>query len=549
MDFLKSCINKKFKNDEPWKIVLKTVVASGALYGAGCLASEIRENGLGETVLAIAKKTPIIKDIIEKELAKVKSKAEEMALTSKEVLEYKVNSELPSKGVSREVLMKDLTKWEEIERSKYSRGQTSGTVYHGDRSLADFAGDVMKMFCLANPLHPSTFPFVQKMEAEVVAMTLKMFQGTSKDHCGLTTSGGTESILMAMKAYREKGYAKGIRRPEIVACVTVHAAFDKAADYFGMKLVHVPFDRRTYQADISAIKNAVTRSTVVIVCSAPCYAQGIIDPVEEVASFIEENDLDVGLHVDCCLGGFLAPFVRIMDERKGLPKFDFSVKQVTSISADTHKYGYSPKGTSVLMYASRELRRMQYFTAPRWTGGIYATPSAAGSRPGAVIAATWAVMMHMGLEGYMDASRKIMQTADTIKKGIGGIEGLEVMGDPQLSVIGIRSTNPDLNIYALAYSMGHDKGREWELNSLQNPSCVHICCTYMHKGLGPKFVDDLRGSVKDVLENKAYYAKKSSVAIYGTTKSAPGSLVGETSKAFIDALFKLPKVKPEESKS
>uniref|UniRef100_A0A7S3YKN2 Sphingosine-1-phosphate lyase n=1 Tax=Lotharella globosa TaxID=91324 RepID=A0A7S3YKN2_9EUKA len=227
MDFLKSCINKKFKNDEPWKIVLKTVVASGALYGAGCLASEIRENGLGETVLAIAKKTPIIKDIIEKELAKVKSKAEEMALTSKEVLEYKVNSELPSKGVSREVLMKDLTKWEEIERSKYSRGQTSGTVYHGDRSLADFAGDVMKMFCLANPLHPSTFPFVQKMEAEVVAMTLKMFQGTSKDHCGLTTSGGTESILMAMKAYREKGYAKGIRRPEIVACVTVHAAFDK----------------------------------------------------------------------------------------------------------------------------------------------------------------------------------------------------------------------------------------------------------------------------------------------------------------------------------
>eukprot|EP00466_Bigelowiella_natans_P005559 jgi/Bigna1/77133/fgenesh1_pg.46_\ len=541
MEGIKEFINRRFKGQEPWQIALKTACATTALFGAGRVACDINEMGFGEYALSIAKQTPFLKDIIENEMAK-EGKKVGMSITSKEVLEWPVNAQLPSKGVSREDLMKDLAKWAEIERTKYGKGQVSGTVYHGEKDLYDFIAQIYSLFCLSNPLHPSTFPFVQKMESEVVSMTLNIFQAPTADYCGVTTSGGTESICMAMKAYRDQGYARGIRRPEIIACVTAHAAFDKAANYFGMKLVHIPSDSK-HRIDLAKAKKAISRNTVVIVCSAPSYAQGTIDPVEEMADIVSKAESQwgykIGLHVDCCLGGFLAPFVRLMPEYK-LPKFDFSVPQVTSISADTHKYGYSPKGTSVLMFSSNELRRQMYFTAPKWTGGIYATPSMSGSRPGGLIAATWGTMMHMGMEGYMNASRAIMETATIIKEGVSKIPGLEVMGGPELSVVGIRSTNPELNIYAVGAAMGHDGGHEWELNMLQNPACIHICCTYIHKGLGPKFVKEIQESVEHVLANKEKYAKNSTVAIYGTTKVVPPSMVGELSKSFIDALFKLP---------
>ncbi len=547
MDAIKELVNRRFRGDEPWKVALKTLVAAGAVYGVTNLVADIKERGVGEVALDIARKVPIVKGIIDKELEKSKADVKKMTLADPEVLKYPVNAELPARGKSKEDLLRDLVVWKRFEKSKYENGQVSGTVYHGEEDLADFLGNVYRLFCITNPLHPSTFPFVQKMEAEVIAMTLRLFQGLTDEHCGVTTSGGTESIIMAMKSYKEFGAKeRGITKPEIVACVTAHAAFDKAADYFSMKLVHVPADAKTCRLDFERAKAAITANTVVVVCSAPSYPQGVIDGIEEMAAHLRKlkqtRGWDIGLHVDSCLGGFLAPFVRLMPEYK-MPKFDFSVPGVTSISADTHKYGYSPKGTSVLMYANRNLRRYQYFTAPKWTGGIYATPSVAGSRSGGVIAATWAVMMHMGMEGYMQASRAIMRTSRAIQEGIRGIDGLEVMSNPELSVVGIRSTDPNLNIYAVSAAMGHDGGKQWELNALQNPACIHICCTYAHRDKAKQFVDDLKAAVKDVRENKQAYAKKSSVAIYGTTEVVPGSLTAEMSKIFIDSLFALPEGK------
>jgi len=540
MEALKQAINRQFKGNEPWQVASKTLLAAGSLYGVGLAIFEIRDKGLGEFALSLAKATPVIGNLIRKEMAK-EAKSVAMSVTSKEVLEYASNKMLPLEGISEQDLLKDLRIWAQIERSKYSKGQVSGTVYHGDDKLYSFIGQIYTLFCLANPLHPSTFPFVQKMEAEVVAMTLELFRGTRQSHCGVTTSGGTESICMAMKAYREWGQSRGISRPEIVACVTAHAAFDKAANYFGMKLVHVGSDDN-HRLDIKKAAKAISRNTVVVICSAPSYAQGVIDPVEEVGNLIEDINrtygYKIGLHVDCCLGGFLAPFVRDMSDYK-LPNFDFSVPQVTTISADTHKYGYAPKGTSVLMFANQELRRHMYFTAPLWTGGIYATPTMAGSRPGGLIAATWGTMMHLGRKGYMEASRSIMETAEIIKEGAAKISGLKVMGHPELSVVAIQSARPDLNIYAVGAAMGEDGGHHWELNLLQNPPCIHICCTYVHKGLGEKFVAELKRSVEHVLANRQLYESKSKVAIYGTSQRVPSSMVAELSKAYIDALFKV----------
>lgn len=545
MSSLKSVVNRHFRGREPWQIVLETLLAAGATYVAALARAVVRERGLSESLLALIRSAPLIGGVVQKELNKSKADVEKMTLSCKEVQRYPVNQELPAVGVSREALLKELVEWKAVEHGRYSDGQASGTVYHGGEELNAFLGEVYTLFLVSNPLHPGTFPFVQKMEAEVVAMTLKMFRGDTEDHCGVTTSGGTESICMAMKAYREFGRARGIRQPEIVACVTAHASFDKAADYFGMKLVHVPCDPRTFCLDFQAAKRAITANTVVVVCSAPSYPQGVIDPVGPLAEHLKElqrsRGWDIGLHVDSCLGGFLAPFVRQLDGHS-LPPFDFSVRGVTSISADTHKYGFSPKGTSVLMYATRELRQCQYFTAPKWTGGIYATPTMAGSRSGGVIAATWAVMMHMGLAGYLEASREIVETARTIKQGVAGIDGLEVMGDPLLSVVAFRSTDPQLNIYAVSAAMGHHGGHQWDLNALQNPASIHICVTYLHKGLGDKFVRDLRESVRDVRERREAYAKNSSVAIYGTTQVVPASLTAEISKAFLDALYKVPDV-------
>jgi sphinganine-1-phosphate aldolase len=259
-----------------------------------------------------------------------------------------------------------------------------GGIYHGGSELLSLCTSVYGMFALSNPLHPEVFPFIRKMEAEVVRMTVNLFNG-DENCCGTMTAGGTESILMAMKAYRDWGYSKVISMRDNIAASTAHAAFDKAAHYFQMKLVHIPVDQQTFRIDINAVKKAINKNTVVIVGSAPHFPQGIIDNIPALSEIAVKHRIN--LHVDSCLGGFLLPFIRRLGYKTY--DFDFSVAGVTSISADSHKYGYAPKGSSVVMYRNKELRHCQYFVAADWTGGIYASPSMPGSRPGGLIAATW----------------------------------------------------------------------------------------------------------------------------------------------------------------
>jgi glutamate/tyrosine decarboxylase-like PLP-dependent enzyme len=381
------------------------------------------------------------------------------------------------------------------------------------------------------------WPSTTKFEAEIVAMTAHMLGGegastalSEQDVHGTVTSGGTESILLAMKTYRDWAREeKGIARPEMIAPVTAHAAFDKASQYFNIKTVHIPIDSNM-RADVSAAKKAINKNTIVIIGSAPSFPHGAIDPIEELSELARSHG--IGCHVDACLGGFILPWA----ERLGypVPKFDFRLPGVTSMSADTHKYGYAAKGTSVILYRGRDLLHHQYYTTADWPGGLYFSPTFAGSRPGALSAACWAALTSIGEQGYLDATKRILETASKVKEGIGQIPELRVLGDP-LFVIAFASDS--LDIYKVLDFMSRKK---WSLNGLHKPTCIHLCVTLRHTqpGVAGRFLADLREAVEHV---KAHPEEKGTMApVYGMAATIPmRGLVSDMLKKYLDLIFKV----------
>jgi sphinganine-1-phosphate aldolase len=446
--------------------------------------------------------------------------------------------QLPGAGLPKAEVVALLERYAGRDAEHWRSGQLSGAVYHGGDALTDVMAEAFRRFALSNPLHPDVFPMVRKMEAECVSMALRLFHGdAARGACGSMTSGGTESILMAVKAYRDLARTeRGVTEPELVVPVTAHAAFDKACHYFGVKLVHVAVDARSFRADVAAMCAAVNANTIALVASAPSYPQGVVDPVEELAAFARKRDLP--LHVDCCLGSFCIAFAA----SAGFPVsrgFDFAVEGVTSISCDTHKYGFAPKGSSVIMYARRAFRDAQYFVAPEWTGGIYASPSIAGSRPGALIAACWATMLSVGSDGYRDAARAILSAARRVADGVRAMPLLALLGEPDLSVVCFSvAKGSGLNIYAVKDALA---ARGWNLNTMQNPACVHLCVTYANHASADRFVEDLAWAVATVRAAPAGTAQGESAAMYGLAASIPDkSLIANVAMGYLDALTACP---------
>jgi sphinganine-1-phosphate aldolase len=400
---------------------------------------------------------------------------------------------LPATGRPRDEILAEMRDLAAREEPKWRAGFASGAVYHGDAEHIAFLNEVYAVNSQSNPLHPELWPSAVKYEAEVVAMTASMLGGGEdglRTVCGTVTSGGTESILLAMRTYRDQARAeRGITEPEILVAPSAHAAFDKAAQYFGMRLVPIPLGP-DWKADPQAAEKAVTSRTVAVVASAPGFPHGVIDPVEELSEMARRRRL--GCHVDCCLGGFVLPWAERLGYR--VPPFDFRLPGVTSMSADTHKFGYAAKGTSVVLYRTNELRRYQYYRNVTWMGGLYYSPTFAGSRPGALSAQAWAAMVAFGEEGYMIATQALLETAATIRAGIESVPELHVLGDP-LWVIAF--TSDDLDVYAVMDQMS---ARGWSLNGLQDPPAAHICVTLRHcmPGVAERFVADLGASVHDV---------------------------------------------------
>jgi sphinganine-1-phosphate aldolase len=446
--------------------------------------------------------------------------------------------ELPEQGVNSESILGEMQSLADRERQRWEHGFVSGAVYHGEREHVELLSRAYALHSQSNPLHADVWPSATKYESEIVSMTADLLGAAAAAArggarrggvTGTVTSGGTESILLAMKAYRDRGRERaGIERPEIVTASSAHAAFDKAAEYFGIRRVVVPVGN-DFRADPTAMAAAITKNTVALVASAPSYPHGAIDPVEALARVARANG--IGLHVDACLGGFVLPFAAELGY--DVPPFDFRVPGVTSMSADTHKYGYAAKGTSVVLYENADLCHYQYFVATDWSGGLYFSPTLAGSRPGALSAACWAALVHMGRSGYREATRKILEAATKIRTGVARIDGLRVLGEP-LMVIAFAADGFD--IYRVLDAMGR---RGWSLNGLHRPACLHLCVTLRQAepGVAERFLEDLERSVVEARE--ATESTPGMAPIYGLAATLPlRGAVSDLLRRYVDLLYK-----------
>lgn len=482
------------------------------------------------------KAVPMVRELLSKETDSMLSELEgDLKPYRGKMTSY---DHLPVTGRSREEVLKELQALESQEESRWREGKVSGAVYNGDSEHIDFLNRVYALHSQSNPLHADLWPSATKFEAEVVAMTASMLgadaanagRPAAEHICGSMSSGGTESIMLAIKTYRDWARAeKGITRPEMVAPASAHPAFDKAAHYFGVKMVRVPVGT-DYRADVAATKKAINRNTIVLVGSAPGFPHGVIDPIAELSELARKKR--IGFHTDACLGGFVLPFAKKLGYE--VPPFDFRLPGVTSISVDTHKFGYAAKGSSVVLYRGTELRSHQYFTATDWPGGIYFSPTFSGSRPGALIATAWASLVSMGEQGYLEATRRILETATTIKKGIRAIPELHVLGDP-LFVIAFGSETVD--VFKVMERMSE---HGWSLNGLHKPAAVHLCVTLRHAqpGVAEQFLEHLRDAVEHV---KANPGEKGTMApVYGMAASVPfRGLVSDMLKKYMDLLYKV----------
>ncbi|KAJ4961854.1 hypothetical protein NE237_021764 [Protea cynaroides] len=413
------------------------------------------------------------------------------------------------------------------------QGKCSGTVYvGGTESGSHFSliNEAYSMFSHTNPLHMDVFPSVVRFESEVVAMTAALLGSKEKASggqiCGNMTSGGTESILLAIKSSRDyMKTKKGITRPEMIIPESAHSAYDKAAQYFNIKLWRVPVNKE-FQADVRVIKRYINKNTILIVGSAPGFPHGIIDPIEELGELA--SSFGICFHVDLCLGGFVLPFARKLGYP--IPPFDFSVEGVTSISVDVHKYGLAPKGTSTVLYRNHEIRKNQFVAVTEWSGGLYVSPTIAGSRPGGLIAGAWTAMMSLGQEGYLENTREIMEISKRIQKGIREIPELFIVGRPDMTIVAFGSN--DLDIFEVNDIMS---SRGWHLNALQRPNSIHICVTLQHVPVVDDFLRDLRESVRTVKENPGPI-KGGLAPIYGAAGRVPDrGMLGDLLLNYMDS--------------
>ena len=432
---------------------------------------------------------------------------------------------LPKSGTPRDTVLKTL---EELRSgdSKWQEGRTFSLVYHESDEHTEFLKKAYSTYFHENGLNPGAFPSIKKYESEVVSIAANLLGG-GKSAAGSMTSGGSESIMMALKTYRDRARAeKGIDRPEIVFALTAHPAFDKAAHYFGFKAVKVGVDSHQ-RIDLAAVKSAITSNTVLIVGSAPQYPHGIMDPIEDLAKIALERQ--AGLHVDACVGGFMLPFLRGLGFE--VPPFDFSVNGVTSISADLHKYGFTAKGASVILFKDKNLRRHQFFISKDWPGGLFASPSVTGTRPAGSIAAAWATLQALGEDGYLRLYRGLMETVKAYRTGIEEI-GFQIIGNPIGTLLAYASK--DVNIHVIADLM-EKKG--WFLDRQMNPDSIHLTITPANAPACAQYLLDLKEAFTHARAHPEL-AGEGMAAMYGMVAKIPDpSMVNQFLYQYLDQRY------------
>ena len=378
---------------------------------------------------------------------------------------------------------------------KWADGKTFGMVYDGGPSVHEVAEQAARLYLHENALNTQAFPSLGAIQREVVGWTSSLLHGDVLEEgaaSGFLTSGGTESILCAVLAARERGaIERGVTEPEMVLPETAHAAFHKAAHNFGL-IVRIAPVREDYTADVDAMAAMVNNNTVLVVGSAPQYPQGVQDDIGAIAHLA--LSVDANCHVDACMGGFVLPFA----ERLGreVQPWDFRIPGVTTISADIHKLGYAPKGVSVILHRSKQSRQYQTFVFDGWLGGFYASPNMQGTRSGLPMACAWAVMQHLGIDGYVDLTQQTLVNADLMRAGIMAIDGIRVLGDGQFHLVAMAAEpNSGIDMFALGDALLE---RGWYHDRQTPPDNLHSTVSNTNTGVIDQYLVDLAECVANV---------------------------------------------------
>jgi glutamate/tyrosine decarboxylase-like PLP-dependent enzyme len=421
-------------------------------------------------------------------------------------------AELPDEGIDKDDLLETMRGFKEADVD-WEEGRTWSLVYYADDEHYEFLKKAHNLFFSANGLNPMAFKSLKKMEAEVVRMTADMLNG-DEEVCGTMTSGGTESILMAVKAARDRAsfIKKLAGKPEIVAPQTIHPAFAKAAHYFGAKMNYVPVDD-DFRADPQAMADQIGRKTMLVAASAPQYAHGMVDPIEEIAAVT--RDKGVPFHVDACFGGFLLPWLEELGY--DIPTFDFRIPGVTSMSADVHKYGYAAKGASTVLYKDMSYLKHQFFAQTEFPGGIYISPTMAGTRPGGAIAAAWASMKALGRDGYTEMTDRAMQTADELQERIAEIPTLKILGSEHSTIVTYASADDRVDTFAIADYL---QQQGWSVDRQHRPASIHCTVNVHNAPVIDEYIEDLHDAIAEVRQNPDL-ANEGEAAMYGMMAKLP----------------------------
>lgn len=380
---------------------------------------------------------------------------------------------IPAKGMDRDDLMAALRAFKERDLP-WKSGRVLAYTYDPGEDAYDVAAEAYMLYLTENGLDPTTFPSMHTLETDIVHMLRELLRG-DEHVVGNCTSGGTESNLCAVKAARDycRAHRPEVREPELIMPRTAHPSFHKACVYFGIKPVVTPFDPVTFRADVDAMRDAITENTILLVGSAPGYAQGVVDPIREIGRLAQEKDLL--FHVDGCVGGIHLSFWRRMGGYEG-PDFDMSVPGVSSISADMHKYGYAPKNISTVLYKNRELRKHAIFSCRATTTYALINPTVLSTKSGGPLAGAWAMLKYLGDEGYARIIGPVMEATRQLVAGVNAIDGLRVLGDPEMCMFSF--TSDAFNIFELADAM---RDRGWyvqpQFSTELSPANLHITVT------------------------------------------------------------------------
>lgn len=400
------------------------------------------------------------------------------------------SARIPAKGLSESEITSRLELFRQADGIDWRTGRIMGYIYNPGRKAEEIGKQAYTMFLTENALDPTLFQSLMLIENELIGMAASHLNGGS-GVVGNFTSGGTESILLAVKTARDYARARHpeITRPEMVMPMTAHAAFHKAAAYFDVIPVSVPVDGG-FRADPAQMRAAITNSTILMIGSAPSYAHGVVDPIPDLASLALEHG--ILFHVDACVGGFMLPYYRRLGQV--FPDFDFSVPGVTSISMDFHKYAYTPKNASMVLYRSKDLRKHQIFACAQWPGYTVVNTAVQSSKSGGAMAAAWAVMNYIGDGGYLEIARHTREATRKLIEGIEGIDGLRLMARPDLCMLSF--TSDTLNVFHIIDEM---RERGWyiqaQLSYGSSRKNIHISINEMSAGLIDELIKDLKASV------------------------------------------------------